>query len=152
MVHLFVRTRITLYDIFCKVHDWWVWGTISKLGHTGARALATSGYATPMQWIYITNSIDLNRKSALKMHKRVEIEQLLEYTQCNIAICILRVTRSVRWSHWCKFAIWYYTMHTSTLKAWSESTEVSKRPDLILNSCRLAWPLCYNLVLKVVRS
>ena len=62
---------------------------VAKLGHTGARTLATRGCAPPLLKIIGAECTVINRANwALKVHKGVEIELR------SIAICTFRITRS----------------------------------------------------------
>ena len=61
---------------------------VAKLGHTGARALATGGCAPPVQALLPNVPLSI-ANWALKVRKGVEIELR------SLAICIFRITRSV---------------------------------------------------------
>ena len=64
---------------------------VAKLGHTGARALATRGCAPPVQALLKIIGADVPlsiAKWALKVHKGVEIELH------SVAIRTFRITRS----------------------------------------------------------
>ena len=65
---------------------------VAKLGHTGARALATGGCAPPMHALLKIIGVEctvINANWALKVRKGVEIKLR------SLAICIFRITRSV---------------------------------------------------------
>ena len=62
---------------------------VAKLGHTGARALATGGCAPPVQALLPNVPLSRIANWALKVRKGVEIELR------SLAICIFRITRSV---------------------------------------------------------
>ena len=61
---------------------------VAKLGHTGARALATGGCAPPVQALLPNVPLSI-ANWALKVRQGVEIELR------SLAICIFRITRSV---------------------------------------------------------
>ena len=46
------------------------------------------------------------------------------------------------------FLIVYEPVHTTSLAVCSVSVEISRRPNLILASCRYALPVCYTLCNK----
>ena len=124
----------TWYQISARIYVATRGSGVAKLGHTGARALATGGCAPPVQALLKIIGAEctiINRKLGLKVHKGFEIELR------SIAICIFRITRScvLPWSQCICVCRKYYSDLTLRVcrfiaKAWSKCSNSRRRYGL----------------------